>query len=127
MPVAGNLPVMDASTPAELIAEHRAATEAQLTELTAELNRLSAASAMSNLDDEHDPEGATVGFERAQLSALLERTREQLRELDAADHRLATGGYGRCERCGEPIGDERLGALPAARLCVRCAGRAGRR
>jgi RNA polymerase-binding transcription factor DksA len=118
---------MAASTPAELIAEHRAATEAQLTELAAELHRLSAASAMSNLDDEHDPEGATVGFERAQLSALLDHTRQQLRELDAAEHRLAAGAYGRCERCGEPIGDERLAALPAARLCVRCAGGAGRR
>ena len=118
---------MDARTPAELLAEHRAATEAQLAELTAELVRLAAASVDSNLDDEHDPEGATVGFERAQLSALVDRTREQLRELDAADRRLAAGGYGRCERCTEPIGDERLRALPAARLCVRCAGRAGRR
>ena len=118
---------MDASTSAELIAVHRAATEAQLTELTAEFHRLLAASAMSNLDDEHDPEGATVGFERAQLSALLDRTRQQLRELDAAERRLAAGAYGCCERCGEPIGDERVAALPTARLCVHCAARAGRR
>lgn len=118
---------MDASRSAELIVEHRAATQAQLTELTAELHRLVTASAMSNLDDEHDPEGATVGFERAQLSALLDRAHQQLLELDAAERRLAAGAYGRCERCGESIGDERLGALPAARLCVRCAGRAGRR
>ncbi|HJQ02667.1 MAG TPA: TraR/DksA C4-type zinc finger protein [Jatrophihabitans sp.] len=118
---------MDASTPAELLAEHRAAIEAQLIELTAELDRLAAATEMSNHDDEHDPEGATVGFERAQLSALLDRTREHLKELDAADRRLAAGTYGRCEGCTEPIGDERLRALPAARLCVRCAGKAARR
>jgi DnaK suppressor protein len=110
-----------------LLAEHRASIEAQLTELTAELDRLAFASAMSNLDDEHDPEGATVGFERAQLSALVYRAQEQLRELDAADRRLAAGAYGRCEGCAEPIADERLRALPATRLCVRCAGRAGRR
>jgi RNA polymerase-binding transcription factor DksA len=118
---------MDASTPAELLAAHRVAAATQLAELTAELDRLAAATADSNLDDEHDPEGATVGFERAQLAALLDRAREQLRELAAADRRLAAGDYGRCERCAEPVGDERLRALPAARLCVGCAGRAGRR
>ena len=118
---------MDASSSAQLLAAHRATAEVHLVELTAELDRLAIASADSNLDDEHDPEGATVGFERAQLSALLDRAREQLRELEAAAHRLESGRYGRCERCDNPIGDERLLALPAARLCIRCAGQAGRR
>jgi DnaK suppressor protein len=118
---------MTAGSPGRLLAAHRAATEAHLAELTAELDRLAAASADSNLDDEHDPEGATVGFERAQLSALIDRARTQLAELDTAVNRLESGRYGRCERCDHPIGDERLLALPAARLCIRCAGQASRR
>jgi RNA polymerase-binding transcription factor DksA len=44
-------------------------------------------------------------------------------DRDAARARLAAGRYGTCERCGQPIGDERLAARPAARQCVRCASR----
>jgi DnaK suppressor protein len=81
----------------------------------------------ANLDDEHDPEGATVGFERAQISALLDDARLLLAEMDAAAERLRTGDYGVCERCGDRIPAARLEAQPAARLCVVCASRAGNR
>ena len=37
--------------------------------------------------------------------------------------RLETGRYGMCERCGQPIGEERLAAQPAAVTCIRCAAR----
>jgi len=37
--------------------------------------------------------------------------------------KLRDGSYGRCDVCGEPVGDERLEALPWATLCVRDAGR----
>jgi RNA polymerase-binding transcription factor DksA len=85
---------------------------------------VASAAAGSNLDDEHDPEGATIAFEREQLAALRDRAVASLAELDAADARLAAGTYGVCESCGEPISDERLAALPAARRCVNCASRA---
>src|SRR5690554_7523282 len=67
-----------------------------------------AASADSNADDEHDPEGATIAFERAQLDALARQAKEQLVEIDDALGRLASGSYGRCESCGQPIPPERL-------------------
>lgn len=79
------------------------------------------ASAGANADDEHDPEGATIAFERAQLSALLDRSRERLGEVDAALDRLDRGEYGTCRRCGRPIAPERLAARPFATTCVRCA------
>jgi RNA polymerase-binding transcription factor DksA len=69
-------------------------------------------------DDEHDPEGSTIGFERAQVAALIEQDEAQIRELDAAAQRLKNGDYGLCERCGHPIAVERLRARPAARTCV---------
>ena len=72
-------------------------------------------------DDEHDPEGATIAFERAQLAALLHQARDHLAELDDALDRLRQGSYGRCERCGRPIAAERLAARPAARTCITCA------
>lgn len=52
-------------------------------------------------------------------------TREQIAEIDAAIGRLGDGTYGTCVRCGQPVGEDRLAARPAAASCVRCA-RAGR-
>jgi RNA polymerase-binding transcription factor DksA len=74
-----------------------------------------------NMDDEHDPEGSTVGFERAQISALLDHARTQLAELDAALDRMRSGSYGICEDCGDQIPPARLEAHPAARVCIACA------
>jgi RNA polymerase-binding transcription factor len=78
-------------------------------------------SSAAAMDDEHDPEGATNAFERAQVIALIARVREHLAELDAALERLRAGSYGACERCGRPIGGDRLAARPAARTCIACA------
>src|SRR5690242_9341898 len=99
----------------------RAATAQRLVSMSAELEAVAAAAAGSNLDDEHDPEGSTIAFEREQLAALRTQAQNHLLELDAALGRLRVGAYGRCENCGGPIGDARLEVLPAARLCVRCA------
>ncbi|MFD1056358.1 TraR/DksA family transcriptional regulator [Terrabacter terrigena] len=76
----------------------------------------------SNADDEHDPEGATIAYERSQLGALVDQTREHLDEVDAALARLEAGVYGRCEVCGEAIPAARLEARPTARTCVEHAG-----
>ena len=79
------------------------------------------ASKNANLDDEHDPEGATVAFEREQVAALLEHAQQQLTDLGDALERVATGTYGICEQCGAPIPAERLEAQPATRRCVASA------
>jgi DnaK suppressor protein len=79
----------------------------------------------ANADDEHDPEGATIAFEREHVAAHIARAREQLREVDAALGRLADGTYGVCTRCGRPIAAGRMSARPAATACIDCAARAG--
>ena len=99
----------------------RASAEAEAATLAADLEALFAASRDSNADDEHDPEGATIGFERAQLTALLATARQRIAEIDEALHRVDTATYGICERCGRPIAAERLAARPFARNCVACA------
>jgi DnaK suppressor protein len=101
----------------------RAAQEratARVIALTDLLGAIVDSSASANLDDEHDPEGATVGFERAQVSALLEGARTQLAEVDEALERLRLGAYGICEGCGQAIAEARLDAQPAARACISC-------
>lgn len=79
------------------------------------------ASELVATDDEHDPEGATIAFERQQVAALLRDGAVVLREIDAALERLAAGSYGECVRCGEPIAAARLDARPATPTCIGCA------
>jgi DnaK suppressor protein len=54
-------------------------------------------------------------------SRLTDRDRQKIREIDAALDRMAAGIYGKCEKCGQEIGDKRLRALPTATLCINCA------
>ncbi len=103
------------------LADERIAALAQIEALTREFDDVVVASRSSNADDEHDPEGATIAFERQQLVALLDRARQRLADVEAALARRRAGGYGTCESCGGSIGSERLAARPAARTCVACA------
>ena len=108
-------------TAAADLARTRADTLAQLDALTREFDEVVAASRSSNADDEHDPEGATIAFERQQVAALIEQAHARLVDVDAALARAAAGGYGSCESCGGPVGAERLAARPHARTCIGCA------
>jgi len=99
----------------------RQETADRLATLLDEFDDMVSASRDSNADDEHDPEGATIAFERSQLGALAQQARHHLTEVDAASARLTAGTYGVCQRCGQPIADDRLRARPVARACIRCA------
>lgn len=106
---------------ADRLGAERAAALAQIEALTREFDAIVAASQASNADDEHDPEGATIAFERQQVAALLEQARRRLADVDAAVTAVEAGTYGRCETCGRPIAPERLAARPTARTCIDCA------
>ena len=97
----------------------------RITELEREFGAIvaSASEGSAGGDDEHDPEGATIAYERQHTAALLEQAREHLAAIEAAARKLDAGTYGRCDVCGKPIGAERLAARPAALTCVRCAAR----
>ena len=103
-----------------LLAERDAAL-AQIAALSREFDGVVAASRASNADDEHDPEGATIAFERQQVAALIEAARRRLADVEAALGRRRVGTYGRCAGCGRPIAAERLAARPAAPTCIDCA------
>ncbi len=116
---------MDESTARRFLGAERKATLARIRAMTTEFEGIVAASAGSNIDDEHDPEGATLAFERAQVMALLDEARSYLGDLDHAIAKLAVGVYAVCERCGAQIASERLAARPAARTCMQCAASPG--
>jgi DnaK suppressor protein len=105
---------------AALEAERQSALD-QVSGLEREFGGIVAASQADNADDEHDPEGATIAWERQHVVALLSQAREHLAAVDEALDRLGQGDYGRCEVCGQPIAPERLAARPTATRCVTCA------
>lgn len=102
------------------IEDQRERTRDRITGLERDFAVIVEAVDLSPPDDEHDPEGATVGFERAQISALLTSARAQLAALDDAQARLEAGTYGMCARCGSAIAVDRLLARPTATTCVAC-------
>lgn len=109
----------------ELLEAERQQALRRLAGLTGDFDEMVAASRDANADDEHDPEGATIAFERSQVAALVLQVQGQLTEVEAAIDRLAAGIYGVCEQCGQPIAAARLEARPAARTCIACASAAG--
>ncbi|MDO8363320.1 MAG: TraR/DksA C4-type zinc finger protein [Actinomycetota bacterium] len=95
--------------------------EGQIASLARSFDDIVAAAEQSNVDDEHDPEGTTIAFERQQVAALLRQARLDHEALRATLDRIEQPGYGVCEHCRGFIGVERLLALPATTRCIACA------
>ncbi|MEW5802724.1 MAG: TraR/DksA C4-type zinc finger protein [bacterium] len=51
---------------------------------------------------------------------LISTHNEKLKHIENAIDRLAEGNYGACQKCGQPIPEKRLEALPFALYCVQC-------
>ena len=75
--------------------------------------------------DNHLGDTAGAAYDRELDHGLEEGAQQTLDEIDAALARIEDGTYGTCEICGKPIGDERLRAIPWARLCIDDQRRAG--
>jgi RNA polymerase-binding protein DksA len=102
------------------------------TELETERQRLAAAREAVNhkgsLADEtgdlstgpgdHLADNASETYMRELDGGLEENADHLLGEIDAALQRIETGTYGVCAVCGRPIGEERLEAVPYAKLCI---------
>lgn len=72
--------------------------------------------------------GGTVDAGDASTASLLRDIAEseivrdvgELRDIAAAEQRIAAGRYGMCIDCGEPIRFKRLDAYPTAKRCLSC-------
>lgn len=70
--------------------------------------------------------GAT-SFERDHELTVLARERETLVQIERALAHIDDGSYGVCDSCGNPVGKNRLMAVPHATLCMSCKQREERR
>jgi DnaK suppressor protein len=82
-------------------------------------------SALYGKDQEDDSikdlgDQANTAYTREFFFELGNGDRRLLREVVAALGKIDDGSFGACERCGEPIADKRLDALPFARYCITC-------
>jgi DnaK suppressor protein len=59
------------------------------------------------------------------LDGLGNAARTEIEMVKQAIDRIDRGQYGLCQVCGEPIGKERLKAIPYSTMCIKCASRAG--
>lgn len=69
----------------------------------------------------------SANFERDQEMSLAANARDMLKQSELALRMIASGSYGRCETCGEPIGKGRLQVYPRATMCLTCKQRQERR
>mgnify|MGYP005829495333 CR=1 FL=1 len=69
--------------------------------------------------DEESGEGDTLAVERERDLALSAQARQAIEEIDHALAKFDLGTYGICEASGEPIPEERLEAIPWARVQVQ--------
>jgi len=114
---------MDAAT----LSDMKVALEAERDRLAHEIADLERDSA-TNLSDssgennyrDHMADQGTATFGKELDMTLEGAAREMHATIVAALARIDAGTYGTCVRCGQPVGDERLAAMPAARLCIAC-------
>lgn len=99
--------------------EARALLQAERERLTALLSSTADnVDAQQGDDDPGGADGAKEVVDRELERSELRRVYEELREVEAAEERLAQGTYGVSEVSGSPIPDERLRAVPTARRLV---------
>lgn len=107
------------ATPKTPHSVRKAALEKRLVELGARLEAIE-----EELDSHHNPDWEDLATER-EGDEVLEATGNaglaEITQIRGALRRIADGTYGECARCGEPIGEARLDALPWTPLCRSCA------
>ena len=105
------------------VAARRAELEAEKASLRTELAELGGLDGDGLAYDANFADSSQVNAERGETGALVAKLRDLLADVELALAKLdgtATPAYGICERCGQPIAEARLEAMPAARRCVAC-------
>ena len=65
-------------------------------------------------------EMAELDLNRSTALDLADRQTYLIEQIDDALQRIEDGTYGQCVRCGKPLDEERLRAMPTAKYDVEC-------
>ena len=98
----------------DLLLERRARILESVTALEEEALK----SAGQDFSVDHMADHGSDNFEQDLSISLVEGERQELNEIGAALMRVDKGEYGLCGGTGEPIGRERLEAIPYARYSI---------
>lgn len=115
------MPALDATQLQQL----RSQLERRRAELVDEVEAVDAQLSEAPSQDPHHPveDLGELGEQRIREAVVIaeqERDVDELRQIAAAQERMARGGYGECVDCGIDVPFERLQAQPAAARCVPC-------
>jgi DnaK suppressor protein len=108
--------VIDLAAAEASLEEHRTNLRAEIVSLGADPD----SDETSFVEDLGFADSAHSTAERSRLLSVVTALRENLRDVEHAIAKVGDGTFGTCERCGGPIGEERLEALPWATLCIDC-------
>lgn len=99
-----------------------AALRAQLAALSATLAETAASARPVTLDQQAVGRVSRIDAIQQQQMAAANRRRTQLRlsQTRQALEAVATGDYGLCRKCEEPIGIRRLRVRPETPICLDC-------
>jgi len=111
---------MDKEALREQLLVERERLEHEIAELDADLSESLEDSSEESPYDQHMAETAGVTLDREIDLTLQENARASVAQIDRALGKLENGSYGRCDKCGKPIGEDRLQAAPFATLCIDC-------
>jgi DnaK suppressor protein len=111
---------MDRESLRQRLLQERRRLELEISELDADLSESLEESSEESPYDQHMAETAGVTLDREIDLSLEENTLASIAQIDRALGKLENGSYGCCDRCGKPIGEERLDVAPFATLCIDC-------
>ena len=98
--------------------ETRAALEDERRHLLGQIDELTVGGEIDlEFDDDFADRGQVAG-EQGENRALADTLQTQLNRVERALVRIDDGTYGTCAVCEEPIGAERLEAVPATDRCI---------
>jgi DnaK suppressor protein len=118
------MPIVEATKKDEL----RRTLEERRREIRGEVDRM--AEELRSIGRDQEDEKGSVGnhladdgsnvMEAERLTTISDDLQDVLAQVDSAIQRIDQGTYGICQRCGKPIGEERLAAFPYVSFCIDC-------
>lgn len=85
---------------------------------------------MRSIGVEQDDENGSLGnhiaedgssvSEAERIVTITEDFQQILAQINSALERMNEGTYGTCQRCGKPVGEDRIEAFPYVAFCIEC-------